>query len=87
MTRSQPTKWFSCTQSIRWPTIGGIWFVVDSENVPNDVFIQIQSKGQIDLLGDAGTTESRVALLHLNDGLMTSFDGPLGPGLPPPRGE
>ena len=49
--------------------VAGIWPVVDSKNTSNGVFIQVQSKRQVDLLSDARATEPRVASLHFYNGI------------------
>ncbi len=52
-----------------WPTAAWVRAVVCCEYSANNVFIQLQTKCQIDLLGDSGTAETGVAPLYLNDGL------------------
>ena len=47
---------------------------MNREYPANSVFIQVQSERQVDLLGDAGAAESRIALLHLYDG-FDDFSG------------
>jgi hypothetical protein len=41
---------------------------VYSEHASHDIFVDLNAKGVSDLLGDADTTELRVAVLHLDDG-------------------
>ena len=53
------------------------------ENSPNSIFIEVKAKGQVDLLGNAGTAETGVTFLHLDDGIDHFLDGPFGPGLRP----
>ena len=49
-------------------TIIGIWFEMNSEHLANCVLVQLKTESQVDLLSNAGTSVSRVALLHLDDG-------------------
>ena len=63
-----------------WSSVAGIGLVVGGENTPDSVFIQIQSKSKIDLLGDSGTAEARVATLHLDNGVYHFVGGPPWPG-------
>jgi hypothetical protein len=42
---------------------------MDCQDTPDSVFIHIQSKGQIDLLGNARASVSRVVPFHLDDGI------------------
>ena len=39
------------------------------EYAPYGVFIKLQTKCQVDLLGDTGTSVSRVAAFHLDYGI------------------
>ena len=41
---------------------------VYGEHAPHDIFVDLDAKGVSDLLGDADTTELRIAVLHLDDG-------------------
>jgi len=41
---------------------------VYGERAPHDIFVDLDAKGVSDLLGDADTTELRIAVLHLDDG-------------------
>jgi hypothetical protein len=52
----------------------------------NSVFIQVQSERQVDLLSNAGTTVSWIALLHFHDGIDDFFTGSFGTGLPATTG-
>jgi len=51
---------------------------MDCENSPNNIFIEVNSKGQVDLLGDAGTSETGVAALHFDDGRYHFLAWPFG---------
>ena len=51
-----------------------IWFVMSREYTTDSVLIQIQSERQVDLLGDARATVSRITSFHLNDG-SNDFSG------------
>ena len=42
--------------------------VVGSKNPPDHILIYTSAKGQIDLLGNARTSPSRIVLLHLDNG-------------------
>ena len=57
-----------CSQPGR-PAHTGIWFVVNSQNAPDSVFVQVKTERQIDLLSNAGTAVSRIALFHFDDGV------------------
>ena len=41
---------------------------VYGEHASHDIFVDLDAKGVSDLLGDADTTELRIAVLHLDDG-------------------
>ena len=41
---------------------------VFGKHAPHDIFVDLDAKGVSDLLGDADTTELRIAVLHLDDG-------------------
>jgi hypothetical protein len=43
------------------------------------VLIDVGTKGECDLLGDARITPRGVAPLDLDNGVISSLDGPLGP--------
>ena len=49
--------------------IAGIWLVVGVKYAPDSILIKIEAKGQVDLLGNAGTAETGIAFLHLDDGI------------------
>ena len=70
-----------------WATVTGIWLVIDFQDTPDSVFIHIQSKGQIDLLGNARASVSRVVPFHLDDGIDYCLGRAFWPGLLPLRGE
>ena len=59
---------------------------MNREYPANSVLIQGQSERQVDLLGNAGTTVSWIAFLHLNDGIDDFFTGSFGTGLPATTG-
>ena len=59
---------------------------MNREYPANSVLIQVQSERQVDLLGNAGTTVSWIALLHLYDGIDDFFTGSFGTGLPATTG-
>ena len=49
-------------------TIGArIGSKVYGKHATHDIFVNRDTKGVIDLLGDADTTELRIAVLHLDD--------------------
>ena len=58
---------------------------MNSQYAPDGVFIQVKPERQVDLLGDAGTSISRVALLHFYDGFNDVSGWPLWPWLPSPK--
>ena len=64
----------------------GIRFVMVCKNAPDNVLIQLQTKGDIDLLGYAGTAVSWIALFHRNDGVDDFFGWSFGTCLPPTTG-
>ena len=41
---------------------------VFGKHAADDIFVNLDAKGMSDLLGDADTTERRIAVLHLDDG-------------------
>ena len=63
--------------------VAGIWLVVGGENSAHNILVEFQTKGQVDLLSNAGTAVSWVAPLHLNDGVYDFFGGPFRPWFPP----
>jgi hypothetical protein len=48
---------------------------VGGENSAYNIFVEIQANGQVDLLGDAGTTVSRITAFHLDNGIDDIFSG------------
>src|ERR1700730_200159 len=50
------------------------------KHAPHDIFVDLGAKGVSDLLGDADTTELRIAVLHLDEGRESCPEGPFGPG-------
>ena len=73
----------------RWPTLAGIWLVVDCQCTSDDVLIQIRPEGQIALLCDAMREQPNLGLRCFIStiAVMTSLDDPFGSGFLPPRGE
>jgi len=63
--------------------IARIWFEVRGKNSTNNILVEIQVEGQVDLLGDAWTAKTRVTLLYFHDGFDNFVGGSLGTGLPP----
>lgn len=63
--------------------VARIWLVMNIEYPANSVFIQVQSERKVDLLGDAGTAISWIALLHRNDGINDFSGWSLWPSLLP----
>ncbi len=53
--------------------VSGVRFVVNGKNAPNSVLIQVKTECQVDLLCNARTAESRVALSHFYDGCDDFF--------------
>ena len=51
-----------------WSAVSWARLVVCSKNSPDGVFVQAKLESQVDLLGNAGTTVSRVVFRHLYDG-------------------
>ena len=51
----------------RRPTVTGIWFVVNRQNMTNGVFVQVQSERQIDLLRYSRAAVARIELFHFYD--------------------
>jgi hypothetical protein len=49
--------------------ITGIWFVVNSHGTPNNILIQVQPEGQVDLLCDSRAAEAMVASFHFEYGI------------------
>ena len=47
---------------------GVVWPIVLREYTANDIFVDLDAEGIRDLLGDPHVAETRIALLHLNDG-------------------
>jgi hypothetical protein len=56
------------------PTVARIWLVVGGENSAYNILVDVQIKGQVNLLSDAWTAEPWIALLHLDDGI-NDFSG------------
>ena len=48
------------------------------KNPPDNVLIEVKSKRQVDLLGNAGTAESGIAALHFDDGRYHFLAWPFG---------
>ena len=48
--------------------VAGIRSVAGGEYPPNGIFIEVKSKGQVDLLGNAGTAETGITALHFDYG-------------------
>ena len=57
---------------------------VYGEHAPHDIFVDLDAKGVSDLLGDADTTELRIAVLHLDDGRDELLGRPFRARLSPP---
>ena len=49
-------------------TSGVAWPIVFRKHAANDIFVDLDAEGIRDLLGDPHVAETRIALLHLNDG-------------------
>ena len=47
---------------------------MDGENSARNIFVEFQTKGQVDLLGDAGPPVSRITVFHLDNGI-DNFSG------------
>ena len=50
------------------------------EHAANDIFVDLDAEGMSDLLGDSRVSETRIALLHLDDGRDEFRGGTFGPG-------
>jgi len=55
---------------------------MSGEYSAHNILVEFQAKGQVDLLGNAGTSVSWIAFLHLYDGIDDFFTGSFGTGLP-----
>ncbi len=54
---------------------------IRSKDTSHDIFINVSTEGSIDLLGNPRTTETRITLFQLDDGLYEFRRGALGAGL------
>ena len=63
--------------------LAGIWLVMSGVYSAHNTLVDLQAKGQIDLLGDSRTAETRVALLHFHDGIYDFSLWPLWTSLLP----
>ena len=59
----------------------GIWLIVDSKYASDGVLVEVQAERQVDLLGYARATISRVASLHRHNGSDNFRSRSLGPRL------
>ena len=55
--------------------------VIHAENPTHDVFVDVGSEGQSDLLGNSRTAPGRIPPLHLNDGVDELLTGSFWTGL------
>jgi len=53
--------------------LAGIWLVVGGENSAHNILVEFQTKGEVDLLSNAGAAVSRVAPFHLDNGINDFF--------------
>ncbi len=54
---------------------------MSGENPAYNILVEFQTKGEVDLLGNAGAAVSRVAPFHLDDGINDFSGWAFGPWL------
>ena len=59
---------------------------MNTQETTNNILVDLDAEGQLDLLSDAGTAPGGIAPFHGNDGVDEGFVGSLRAGPPPAHG-